>query len=257
MDRTSSRIDTGVDSRLGKGASLFVVTALFLVLLGGGLTRADEVKIGQLKYANVRILKFADGKIHFTAAGGNLVKMDIRDLRGLKLKEFPELKFAEEFFEDKEYKLAYNTYKKLYSKARVTWLKQWLNYRLVKCTDRLEMAEMSIKTYLTLAKSNADQYFLRSQPQDSLSKITKAQQKQFIALVASGIKQARNAKTRELLKQLKLTLESLEFGGPKKPLVDVNGTHKKTTYGVRRPSKVLFVTKLDDPEFDSNYFYYQ
>jgi len=227
-----------------------------VVLFSVTITQGDDIKVKGLWYRNATIDKFEGGKIHFTPAGGRVVKADIRNLEVLKIKTLPELEDAEERFEDGNYNAAFKAYQLLRNKARQKWLKQWVEYRIVKCADRMGLADQSISAYLNLAKLEPDEFFMRNQPDGSLASVTKVQKKQFLERVNNTIKRVRNSKVKAKLRTLKETLESLNVDPPTTTKNGkTNGGTKhipqvKTDLPKRPKSATLFIRELDKPEYD-------
>jgi len=251
-----SRIDGGENRRTRQSRSVTLVLACAVVLLAVSSGQADDIKVKGLWYRNVTIDKFEGGKIYFTPAGGRPVKADIRQLEELKVKKLPALADAEERFYDNNFALAFKAYQSLRNKVREKWLKIWIEYRLVKCADRMGLADQSLGSYLNLAKLNPDDFFLRSQPVDSLGSITKKQKEQFIQRVNETYKRVRGSKAKAQLKLLKESLEAVQTDASKTTTNPSNGNRGTTTTSrpsllpKRRPSKTLFTRELEETQYD-------
>ncbi len=106
-------------------------TCIAVVLLGvlAGVARADDLRVGGLKYPNVVVTDFRDGEITFRFKG-NLVSKKLRDVRDLFLDAYPEIANGEAMYKDGRMDDAVRYYEALLPKVRADYVKALLLQRI-------------------------------------------------------------------------------------------------------------------------------
>ncbi len=110
---------------------LTIRTLTAVVLLGvlAGTARADDLRVGGLKYANVVVTDFRDGEITFRFKG-NQVSKKLRDVRDLFLDAYPEIANGEAMYKDGRMDDAVRYYEALLPKVKADYVKALLLQRI-------------------------------------------------------------------------------------------------------------------------------
>lgn len=103
--------------------------AMLVAALAAGAGRADELRVGALKYSNVVVTDFRDGEIFFRFRG-NIVSKKLRDVRDLFLDAYPEIAPGEENYKAGRMDDAVRYYEALVPKVRADYIKALLRQRI-------------------------------------------------------------------------------------------------------------------------------
>ena len=137
-----------------------LVAVITVSLFRTGLTWADSVKLGSFWIDGVSVSNIANGKVYYYNDIGDEFVKPLDQLFGLKLDQYPELSRYESAVAAGDDQAALQALTQLQNNAREPWVKQWAQYHLSSVYDRLNQPVRAIESFLQLAYSGADDFYL-------------------------------------------------------------------------------------------------
>lgn len=142
--------------------------ALLLYLLPT-VSRADTVWMGGMSYTEVEVLHVEAGQLVFFNTAGAEIKQPVGRIARIELDRYPQLKQAHQQAGDKAFRQAVRSLQSI--KAQDSWLRAWINYRIVSYADQGDMAEEALRAYLLLIQqAEAPVFYFQRPPVNSLAK---------------------------------------------------------------------------------------
>ncbi len=130
--------------------------------------QADEIKLGGFWIKDVSIQAIENDHVVYYNRVGTEFARPLETVQGIRIEAYPQLRQAEEAIANGNYRQAQETLLKAYSKARSSWLKQWVGHLLVGVYDHLGMAREAVDLFLRLAREGAPLFYLSHPPIESL-----------------------------------------------------------------------------------------
>jgi TolA-binding protein len=125
---------------------------VFVSLLAPTL-RADTLYIGSgsgIPYANVKVLRIADGQIVYTLSSGSETRKPVDQVVRMQIDDEPALNVAEQAFVAEKWDDAVDGYNKVARATNKPWLKDWVTLRLLTAAGKSKRFDAAATAYIAM-----------------------------------------------------------------------------------------------------------
>lgn len=206
----------------GRPGRCFILLAAIACGLAGVSTSAlaDGLKFGELELRDLAIETIVEDKIIFVNAGGFSNTRDIKEVKLIRMNQYPDLGRGEDFLAARRPGDALSSFQKARSGLKHKWLGPWIDWRIQQTYDILGQPVDSIRLYLRMARAGVHPVYLSRPPNASLIKLDEGTKAQMLSQIDSSLRSLRAGAAKTEITKLREAVNALNIAASKAALAD-------------------------------------
>lgn len=230
--------------------SLLTAAAAAYLFAGGGALHADELKIDNIQYKDVRVVGFRNGLVYYATAAGER-NVALERVQAMKIDRYPDLGTADEAISAGKWTEAVASMEKAIGAVREDDLKQYMQFKMIYCLDQAGRYGEALNHFLALMPKQSTAMMSKIAPRKLPP--SEADRKAALTQLKAATAAAKDAESKQLLGRMVESLEaSLASKSPDTPAPttpqppDSPGLFQPENQAVRDPIQDLIDAKKYD-----------